>query len=286
MNVLVTGGAGFIGAHLIRFLLERTECERITAFDNLFRGSWDALELQGRDARLEMVAGDIRDPRQVGRAAKGVDTVFHLAAQSRVMGAERDVEYAFQANVAGAFNVLRAVADAGAGKVVFSSSREVYGEPTAIPVPETAPFAPKNAYGASKMAAEAWCGSFAAQGLDVSILRLSNIYGPGDSGRVIPIFLDNVRKGLPLAIYGGEQTIDFLPVATVCRAMWSAALTNAPEPINVGSGTGTTLQELAKRIHSLFDMGGEGVENMPGRPVETKRFVADVSRMRDVLGVM
>ncbi len=290
MNVLVTGGAGFIGTHLIRFLLEHTRCDRIVAFDNLRHGSWAALESLGCHGRLEMVTGDIRDQMQVRQAVRDMDIIFHLAAQASVMGAEREMEYTLQANVIGTFNMLQASADAGVSKVVFSSSREVYGEPEALPVPEIAPLAPKNAYGASKMAAEAWCRAFAAKGLNVSILRLSNIYGTGDNGRVIPLFMENTRKGLPVVIYGGEQTIDFLPVSILCQAMWNAAQTeiaqtNITGPINVGSGTGSTLQELAERIQALFGGPPQEIQKMPGRSVETKQFVADVSKMKDILGV-
>ena len=285
MNVLVTGGAGFIGTHLIRFLLEHTRCGRIVAFDNLYHGSWDVLENLGRPGRVEMVTGDIRDQEQIRRAVRDTDIIFHLAAQASVMGADREMEYTLQTNVAGVFNVLQSSADAGVSKVVFTSSREVYGEPETLPVPETAPLAPKNAYGASKMAAEAWCRAFAAKGLNVSILRLSNIYGAGDKGRVIPLFIENTRKGLPVVIYGGEQTIDFLPVSFLCQAMWNAAQTGIAGPINVGSGTGSTLQELARRIHALFGGSAQEIQTMPGRPVETRHFVADVSGMKDILGV-
>lgn len=283
LNVLITGGAGFIGAHLARHLLDREDCARVIALDNLLRGSWDSLESCKDDPRLETINADIRDCEQVRAACRETDLIFHLAAQATVMGAERDMEYAFQANVAGTFNVLDAAKESGA-KVVFSSSREVYGDPESLPVAETAPLAPKNAYGASKMAAEAWCRAFAAKGLDVSILRLSNIYGPGDTGRVIPIFLDNVAKGKKLTIYGGEQTIDFLPVSTTCQALVAAAKTSNSNPTNVGSGRGVTLQELAGRICGLAGMK-DRIDLVPGRSVETKKFVADVSRMKEILGV-
>ncbi len=283
LNLLVTGGAGFIGAHLVQRLLDRKDCARVVALDNLLRGSWNSLDSIRNDPRLETVTGDIRDYEQILAASRGMDVVFHLAAQATVMGADKDMEYAFQANVTGTFNVLRAARESGT-KVVFSSSREVYGEPESLPVTETAPLAPKNAYGASKMAAEAWCRAFAAQGLEVSILRLSNIYGPGDSGRVIPIFIENVTKGQTLTIYGGEQTIDFLPVSTACKALISAATVSHSEPINVGGGKGATLQELAGRICSLAG-ARDRIELLPGRCVETKKFVADVTRMKKILGV-
>ena len=114
---------------------------------------------------------------------RGMDTVYHLAAQSSVMGAAADVDGAFSSNVTGTFNVLRSAGRSGVKRLVFTSSREVYGEPAEMPVAESAPLRPKNAYGSSKAAGEMCCAMAADRGVETMILRLANVYGPGDEGR-------------------------------------------------------------------------------------------------------
>ncbi len=284
MTALVTGGAGFIGAHLVRYLLDNG-FEKVVALDNNQRCSWMSLADVANDAGVECMQGDIRSLEDVRRAVAGVDVIFHLAAQATVMGAEADVDYAFATNTVGTFNVLRAAKDASVRKVVFASSREVYGEATRLPVSEDAAIAPKNAYGASKAAAEAWCRYFMAKGLGVSVLRLTNIYGPGDMDRVIPIFMENLQRGDPLRIFGGEQVIDFVPVDICCQALLRASQRNFLEPINVGSGQGTTLHEVARHVARECGLDASAIEVVPARDAETKRFVADVTRMREMLGI-
>ena len=126
---------------------------------------------------------------------RGADVVFHLAAQSNVMGAVDDPDYSVTTNVIGTYNVLRAAAEAGVRRVVFTSSREVYGDPAVLPVDETRPLLAKNAYGASKVSGEAYCRTFAGtRGLEVEVVRLTNVYGPGDSGRVIPLWIKRCSR--------------------------------------------------------------------------------------------
>jgi UDP-glucose 4-epimerase len=203
-----------------------------------------------------------------------------------VLGAVADLDYSFGTNVVGTFNVLTAAREAGVERVVFSSSREVYGEVERLPVDESQPFDPKNAYGASKVAGEVYCRIFQrTYGLDVSVLRLANVYGPGDSGRVIPLWLDAARSREDLLIYGGQQLLDFVPIATVVTALRRAAETPlGGQPVNVGTGIGTTLQQLAARVEALPGTR-VCVHMLPARPVEVTRFVADVTRMRTLLGI-
>jgi len=287
MKVLITGGAGFIGKHFARFIIENTDCKQIIILDNLFRGSWCEIKNQYDKDKVVCVEGDIRDYEVVKNTMSEADYVFHLAAQSNVLGSVSDIDYSFTTNVTGTLNVLKAAQKIGVKRIVFTSSREVYGDPKHIPVDETAPINPKNAYGASKSAAEAYCCMYRNQGLPVSILRLTNVYGSGDSGRVIPIFVERARKGLPLIIYGGEQVIDFVPVSLICEALWKITQIEltCQNPINIGSGKPITLQVLAKRILSFFDNKNSSLEYQPVRSPEVMRFVADVNRQKEILGL-
>ncbi len=238
MRVLVTGGAGFIGAHLTAALAQAGD--EVIVFDNLRRG--ERAKLTGLPVRL--VEGDVRDRVAVQKAMEGVARVYHLAAQSNVLGAVSDVDYSFTSNVVGTYNVLVAAREAGVERVVFTSSREAYGEVERLPVAEDHPTNPKNAYGASKVAGEVYCRAFqGTYGLDVSVLRLANVYGPGDRDRVIPIWLERARRGAALELYGGTQVLDLVPVDLVVTALRRAAeVALDGQPVNVGSGVGTALR--------------------------------------------
>ncbi len=281
--IVVTGAAGFIGQHLTQRLLAAGDAP-IVAVDNLHRGAWGDLTAPAAPDRLTVVEGDVRDPALCTEVMAGADTVFHLAAQSNVIGALEDTRYSFETNVAGTFNVLSAAQAAGVQCVVLASSREVYGEPDRLPVPEAAPLTAKNPYGASKVAAEAYARVFDGPAMRVVILRLANVYGPGDRGRVIPIFLDRARRGEPLILYGGQQVIDFVPVDLVVDAFLRAAEIRPAGPINVGSGRGTALTALADRVLALTGSPA-GTEVVPARTAEVVRFVADVTRMQAHLGI-
>ncbi|MGH7269277.1 MAG: NAD-dependent epimerase/dehydratase family protein, partial [Polyangiaceae bacterium] len=202
-KVLVTGGAGFIGAHLVARLVGGGS--DVVVVDNMKRGSKAKLAALRGPGSVTVVEGDIRNFDTLREVAAGCDTVFHLAAQSNVMGAVDDPDYSITTNVLGTFNVLRSAAEAGARRVVFTSSREVYGDPQSLPVGEGHPWLAKNPYGASKAAGEAYCRTFVnTHGLSVQVLRLANVYGPGDSGRVIPLWLAAAQEGRDLQVYGGE----------------------------------------------------------------------------------
>lgn len=145
---------------------------------------------------------------------------------------------------------------------------------------------PKNAYGASKVAGEVYCRAFGgAYGLDISVVRLANVYGPGDRDRVIPIWLDRAAHGIDLELYGGQQVLDLVPVDLVVTAIRRAGETALDgQPVNVGSGAGTTLRDLAARIQALPGVS-VGLQVLPPRSVEVTRFVADIALMRSILGL-
>jgi UDP-glucose 4-epimerase len=282
MRVLITGGAGFIGSHLTDRLVADRGAE-VVVLDNLKRGRLE--NLAACRERVQFVEGDIRDDALVTRLVKDTDVVYHLAAESTVMGAEQEPEYALTTNVLGTFNILRAAQAAGVKRVVVASSREVYGEPDILPVVESAPLKAANVYGLSKVAAEMCCRLLQARGLSVAILRLTNVYGLRDVGRVIPTFVQRALAGQPLLLYGGDQVLDFVWIGTVVECLIRAAhIEGLDGPINLGSGFGTPLVDLARRIAAA---GGAGspLRVLPPRLAEVRRFVADTQRMVDVLGV-
>ncbi|MEX0801658.1 MAG: NAD-dependent epimerase/dehydratase family protein [Dehalococcoidia bacterium] len=282
MKTLVTGGAGFIGSHLVDILLERGD--EVVVLDNFRRPSVGHLRPRVDAGDVALIEGDIRDYDKVLDATEGVEVVYHLAAQSNVLGSLDDIDYSFTANVVGTFNVLKAAADKGVRRVVFTSSREVYGDPDDLPVAESHRMQAKNPYGASKVAGEAYCLAFQRMGHEVAILRLANIYGPHDCDRVIPIFLDRARRGEDLELYGGRQLIDFFSVHRTAEAIAAAAGCPLNGPINLGSGHGTTLPELAERVLEVTGSSSH-IRFLPARELEVTGYVADVSRMRGVLGV-
>jgi len=284
--VVVTGGAGFIGSHLVESLLNDGTSE-LTVIDNLSRGRRSNIALFESDPRLRFIEGDIRDYDTVQRAMRAADVVYHLAAQATVMGAARNIDYTFTTNVAGTFNVLKAAATEGVRRVVFASSREVYGEPLALPVDEGHPLMSINSYGASKVAGEALCRAFSREcSLETRILRIANAFGPRDVGRVIPYWIEQARAGNDLIVYGGDQILDFIWVADVVDAMRRAALVDvALPPINIASGTGTRILDLARRIGQLVGRTSE-VKVVPRRSFEVTRFIGNAERMTQLLGLV
>jgi UDP-glucose 4-epimerase len=283
VRVLVTGGAGFLGSHLVDVLVAAGD--EVVVLDNLYRGSVANIGEQLRSGAVRFIEADIRDYAAILEAAAGTEVVYHLAAQSNVIGAIEDTDYSFSTNVDGTYNVLKAAASTNVRRLVFSSSREVYGEPESIPVPESAPLTAKNPYGASKVAGEAYCRVWEhATGLECQILRFANVYGPRDRDRVIPIWFERAHRGVPLIIFGGDQIIDFVWVDEAVEALRAASACELTGPINVGSGVGVTLTYLAQRV--LEETGSpSSVEVLPARAVEVVRFVANVERMRTVLGI-
>jgi nucleoside-diphosphate-sugar epimerase len=280
MRVLVTGGAGFIGTHLVTRLAHGSD--EVIVFDNLKRGHKSRLAPHEDTGRVRLVVGDIRRFEELAAVMHGCEAVYHLAAQSNVMGAVDDPDYSITTNVLGTYNVLRSAAEAGVGRVVFTSSREVYGDPAVLPVSESQPLLAKNPYGASKVAGEAYCRTFAnTHRLPVHIVRLANVYGPGDSGRVIPLWLSAAQQGRELHVYGGAQVLDFVWIGTVVEALVYAAQNGLPGPVNIGSGVGTTILDLAARVLEITGSTSRIVRT-GAREIEVAKFVADTGLMRSL----
>jgi UDP-glucose 4-epimerase len=280
--ILVTGGLGFIGGHLVDRLVAG-DVRNVRVLDNFRRAvtpyaHWPC-------ERVELIRGDIRNIADVEQAMDGCRVVYHLAAQSNVLGAVNDPDYSCTTNVGGTLNILVAARDLGVERVIFASSREVYGDPERIPVPESANLHPKNLYGASKAAAEMYCSAFANENLEVAVLRLANVYGPRDRDRVIPLFVNAAIDCEPLTVYGGLQVLDFVWIDMAVTALIRVGFGNyVPGPFNVGSGKGTTIAELAHRILDLIP-SGSGCMQRPSRSIEVRNFVADMTQAKQALGL-
>ena len=283
-NLLITGGCGFIGSRLLERIVSRNH--RIVIFDNLHHGSLDNIQKYIHNRSIEVIPADIRDYDAILEASKGMDVIYHLAAQSNVMGSSHNLDYSFSTNVLGTYNVLKAAKENSVRRVVFASSREVYGEPKILPVAEDHPLNSKNAYGASKITGELYCRVFQQlYGLDTAILRLSNVYGPRDKGRVIPLWLEMARRDENLIVYGGQQKIDFVWIDLVVEALVRAsAIDIIGQPVNVGSGKAVDILTLGQRIIDLFNSSST-LDIQPPREEEVTCFEADITRMQQLLNL-
>lgn len=293
MSVLVTGGAGFIGSHLAAALVENGE--RVRVLDSVAMGN--RANESANSSEIEVVEADVRDAAAVRKAVEGVDVVFHLAADASVPRSISDPGTCYDVNVTGTLNVLSAARAAGCRRLVFASSSAVYGDDPALPKRETMLPRPVSPYASSKLAGEDLCAVFErSYGLETVALRFFNVYGPrqdprGPYAAVIPRFVDALRAGKPVVIYGdGEQTRDFVHVDDVVRALTLAATTPGGSggpggpggPYNVASGASVTLNRL---VAVLGDILGRAVSvrHEPERPGDIRHSVADVSAIRAAL---
>jgi UDP-glucose 4-epimerase len=252
-KVLVTGGAGFIGSHIVERLLK--EGATVTVLDNFRTGLRENLEKVKND--ITLIEGSILEPKDVAKAAKGQDLISHQAAQLEITRAIDDPVEDLITNTAGTLNVMKAAVEAGIPKVVMASSAGVYGQAVETPQNEdTHPTNPNWAYGVSKLATEKYAKIFEeAHGLKVTALRYGIVYGPREwYGRVLTIFLKRALEGQPLVIFGdGKQLRDFVNVQDVVdmnlRCLLQPGADN--QVFNVATAHGTdinTLAELAKKV--------------------------------------
>jgi UDP-glucose 4-epimerase len=284
LRVLVAGGAGFIGSHLVKALVKVGHQVRV--LDNLSTGSIE--NLADVLNAIEFVRGDVRDYGVVESVVRGVDAVVHLAALIDVAESVEKPDLYFDVNVRGTYNVAKA--SKNVSTFVFSSSSAVYGEPIRVPISEDHPLMPKSPYAASKVSGEAFVQAFANQyGFRPVILRLFNVYGPKQSrayAGVIIEFIRRVSRGEPLVIFGdGEQTRDFVHVSDVVEAVMLSLRSEGVRGVfNIGSGEGVTINRLANLILKL--MGREDLKPIyaPPRPGDIRHSIADISRAQKELG--
>jgi UDP-glucose 4-epimerase len=277
-NILVTGGAGFIGSHLVTRLVN--EGQKVTVIDNLSRGK--LINLANVLDKIEVVTEDISKRTLMETLIKDSDLVFHLASISRVMPSIRKPAKCFKENV-GYTEIISRLCSKHKKKIIFSSSREVYGTAKYLPVDENHPLNPENPYGASKVCAEKIITSYSkCYGLEYAILRLSNVYGANDFDRVIPIFVDKTLRKEPLIIYGGQQVVDFIYVVDVVEAFLKASKCDDKIIVNVGSGKGITVKDLAKLMQKISS-GSNKMIFRQKRIGEVERFVAKIERAKESL---
>lgn len=280
-RILVTGGAGFVGSHLVDALVGDNA---VRVLDDLSAGTRGHVH---EDA--ELVVGDVREEATVREAMAGVDVVFHEAA---VVSVDRSVEVPAEThgvNVGGTLAVLEA-ARAEDARAVVASSAAIYGDPESVPVAESHPTEPRSPYGLEKHAVDAYARLYHdLYGLETVALRYFNVYGPrqtgGDYAGVISVFRDQARAGGPLTVHGdGTQTRDFVHVADVVRANRLAATADvAGEAFNVGTGHSVSIRELAELFRELAG-GSVPIEHVDAREGDIARSRADVGKAAATLG--
>ena len=280
---VVTGGAGFIGSHLVERLL--ADGHRVIAIDNFSTGRPENLAHLKDNPKLKLVRLDIRDHEAVAPLFDGADWVFHLAALADIVPSiERPTDY-FNANVAGTESVLEAARRAGVRRFVYAASSSCYGIPDSYPTPETAPIRPQYPYALTKRLGEElvlhWGQVYK---MPVVALRFFNVYGPrsrtsGTYGAVFGVFLAQKLAGKPFTVVGdGRQTRDFTYASDVADALVCAAASDATgESFNVGSGA-------TYSVNALVALLGGPVTYIPKRPGEPDCTFADISKIKARLG--
>ena len=291
MRVLVTGGAGFIGTHLCRRLLE--DGHTVSVVDNESNGKRENVP-----DGVWYLRGDVSRPAEAEPAfARGVDAVCHIAGQVSIIKAFTNPVADLRTNVEGTLGALELCVKYKIPRLIYASSMTIYGDTEVVPTPESEPCHPDSFYGITKHAAERYVHATAARPdlgfkLGVTSLRMFSVYGPGQAfdnpyQGVLGIFLGNLLRGEPITIFGdGEQTRDFVYIRDVVDG-WVRAL-NTPASagcvINLGSGRSRSINELAESAITAFaPPRGHPVKHAAGRPGEQRRVQADISRAREVL---
>jgi len=283
-KILVTGGAGFIGSHVVERLQE--DGHEILVLDNFSTGHASNL---GRD--IQVVEADLLRPRAAAAVIAGFrpEAVMHLAAQVNVRRSIENPAFDADLNIVGSLHLLKACADHGVRRVVFASSGgAIYGDQGTFPIPETATPHPKSPYGISKHAVEYYGRYFSrAAAMEFVALRLANVYGPkqdpsGEAG-VVAIFLEKLRGGVAPVVYGdGTHTRDYVWVGDVARA-FALALCGLPGTYNIGTGTETGTLELFHHLKRAMESSLDP-RFAAGIPGEVRRNSLDCALARRVLG--
>ena len=288
MRVLVTGGAGFVGSHLVNELVRQGH--QPIVLDNLSTGKLQNIQPHLESKAATLIEGDIRHPSTSQKAASQADAVIHLAAIVDHETCLRHPEKANQVNGEGTRVILEAAKDNHVKRFVYASSAAIYGATTALPINENVHLAPLSAYGSSKLIGERHCLDYRDRhGFSVVCLRYFNIFGPRQVSRqysgVITQFIARLKESKPPVISGdGEQTRDFTSVHDVVKATLSALNTEQASGIyNIATGKETSINQLA---HLLMDISGKKhLEPIygPSREGEIRRSVADIRKARKEL---
>jgi len=252
MHILVTGGAGFIGSHVIKLLLDRGH--QVIVLDNLSHGFSENV-----DRRAKLIVGDIRDPKKTKEALNSVEAVIHMAGLIVVPESVADPIKYCDNNVLGTISLLDSMKESGCKKIIFSSSACVYGTPNKLPIKEDAPIHPDNPYGATKASIEVFLKTYhEIFGFDVVILRYFNPYGPGKMARpithAIPNFITATLAKKPIPLYWkGEQIRDFIYIDDLARAHIDVLKLSGFNIFNLGMETGVKVKDI---VDLIFDIVG------------------------------
>jgi nucleoside-diphosphate-sugar epimerase len=289
VNVLVTGGAGFIGSNLVHALASAGETVRV--LDDFSTGR--AENLAGVAGPVEAMEGDVRDQDHVRAAVAGVEVVYHLAALPSVARSVADPRASHSVNVEGTLNLLLAARDAGVRRLVYASSSSVYGDTPVLPKHEDMPVSPRSPYAAAKLAGEAYCRALArVYPVETVSLRFFNVFGPRQDpasqyAAVVPRFVTRMLVGLPAEITGdGRQTRDFTYVANAveaCRLAAAAGPRANGEAMNIGCNDRISVLDLAGIINELL---GERVDPVfvPARLGDVRDSQAAIGKAARLIG--
>lgn len=291
-RILVTGGAGFIGSHIVDKLME--EGFDVTVIDNLVTGSIGNIAHHKNNDRFHFIKGDIRDLEFLKKNMKDIDAVFHEAALASVTLSVKDPIFTNEVNVSGTVNLLKASSDLGVKRFIFASSAAVYGDADVPVKQESARLNPTSPYGVSKLAAEKYVQVFhSAYDIETVCLRYFNVYGPrqnfdvqGTYGGAITIFTNRLLKNMSPIIYGdGEQTRDFVFIQDIVKAnMLALSSKNAAgEVFNIGTGKNISLNEIAEVLKDVLNKNSVKTVYADPRPTDIRHGYADISKAKTFL---
>jgi UDP-glucose 4-epimerase len=291
LKALVTGGAGFIGSHLVDALTARGD--EVVVLDDLSSGR-AANIASAIDAGARLIPADVTDAGAVERICQSPapDRVFHLAAQIDVRVSTADPAHDARVNVEGTVNVLESARRAGTRRLVLASSCAVYGEPSEdrLPLAEDAPLRPGNPYGQSKLAAEGYLALYRSlYGMETAALRFGNVFGPrqgaAGEGGVVSIFAEVLRAGGVPSIFGdGGQTRDFVYVGDIVAALIAASDRGATGEMNVATGSETSVSGLFELMTSIAGADDARPRMQPPRLGEVRRMSLDAARLHAACG--
>jgi UDP-glucose 4-epimerase len=290
-KVLVTGGAGFIGSHLVDQLLT-AGVDSVAVLDNLVNGTRTNLAHLDEDSRVRLVEGDVRDEDARNTALGDADVVYHLACLGVRHSLHEPMEN-HSVNAEGTLQLLQAAKGRGVNRFIYVSTSEVFGTAQYAPMDERHPTWPETVYGASKLAGEAYARAhFRTYGMDTVVVRPFNTYGPrshfeGDSGEVLPRTIVRVLAGLRPIVFGdGEQTRDFMHVSDTAAALVLVALAEgiAGETLNLGSGEEVSMNALCADVARAAGRPDLEPIHDDARPGDVRRLLGDPALMASLTG--
>lgn len=286
---LVTGGAGFIGSNMTKYLIQETESQ-VRILDNFSSGKRKNIDEVSKNIDIE--AGDISDYQTCLRATKDMDYIIHLAAIPSVIRSIEDPEPTHRVNITGTLNILKAAQENNVKRLIFASSSSVYGDQGSLPNKETDPLAPMNPYGFSKRIGEEYCQFFAKfKNVETVCLRYFNVFGPqqdpnSEYSAVIPKFIYRILNAQPIVIYGdGEQTRDFTYIDNIVKTNYLMSQTSknvSGKVYNCALGYPISINQLVQKILKGQDRESQ-IQFEPFRDGEIKHSYASCEQLRNII---